>query len=137
MGAADHVLLFPRRYFGLFTRAFRGGPSEPLSRRAAERTSPQHPLRLQCLCVINGFSGIRLSFFFDIILFLSVCDGPCLLLRLSLVAAGRGLSPFAVHRLLTAAASLAVEQTLGRTDSRAYRLQERLQSTGSVVVVHG
>ena len=83
MGAADHVPLSPRRYLSLFTPAFGGGPSEPLSGRAAERTSPSIPLRLQCLCVINGFSGIRLFFFFfNIILFLYVCDGPWLLLRL-------------------------------------------------------
>ena len=45
--------------------AFGGGPLEPLSGRAAERTSPQHPSdRLQCLCMIDGFSGNHLSFFF-------------------------------------------------------------------------
>ena len=81
MGAADHVPLSPRRYLSLFTPAFGGGPSEPLSGRAAERTSPSIPLRLQCLCVINGFSGIRLSFFFFKYNFVSLC------LRWALVAA--------------------------------------------------
>ena len=71
--------------------SFRRGPSEPLSGRAAERTSPSIPLRLQCLCVINGFSGIRLSLFFlNIILFLYVCDGPWLLLRLFSSCGGQG-----------------------------------------------
>ena len=122
MGAADHVPLSPRRYLGLFTPAFGGGPSEPLSGRAAERTSPQHPSEAP---VPLGDQWLLRNpsiffFFFNIILFLYVCDGPWLLLRLFSSCGGqRPLHICSAQASPCSGFSCCGAWTLGRTDFRS------------------
>ena len=85
----------------------------------------------QCLSIINFTS----QYFFNSLFVFGCAVSSSLCTNFSLVVQSRGYSPVVVHRLLTAVASLAVEGLQGVRASAV--AVSRLQSTGSVVVVHG